>query len=83
MPEEKGHAKNIANLAQAITSLNSLGTLTIRIAQTAACSEALYDDISNLLARVNLVKKYLKSIIDKGNPQYRQIVALKFKQPGH
>lgn len=27
MPEEKGHAKNIANFAQVITILNSLGTL--------------------------------------------------------
>jgi hypothetical protein len=55
---------------------------TVARNQRNARNEALYNDTDGLLARVTLIKKYLKSIIDTDSPQYKQIEALKFKKPG-
>lgn len=45
-------------------------------------NELLYDEPEGLLARVSLIKKYVKSFADPDSPQYQQIQALKFKKPG-
>jgi hypothetical protein len=50
--------------------------------QRAVRNSALYAETDGILARVALIKNYLKSIFDADHPQYRQIQALKFKKPG-
>lgn len=54
--------------------------ITARNTRTAR-NTAFYDAEGGILARVALVKNYLKSILAYDSPQYQQIVALKFKKP--
>lgn len=64
-------AKNNA----AINAVNE--ARAVRIAR----DEVLYNDTDGIIALTALVKKYVKSLFGATSPQYKQLVALKFKKP--
>jgi hypothetical protein len=41
----------------------------------------LYNDADGIIVLVNLVKKYIKSVLGPESPQYRQLTKLKFRKP--
>ncbi|MCD9186805.1 MAG: hypothetical protein LUM44_10250 [Pyrinomonadaceae bacterium] len=46
-----------------------------------ARDQILYNDTDGIIALTTLVKKYVKSLFGAQSPQYKQLVAIKFKKP--
>ena len=76
----------IATLETMLADMQSKNTAVVDASVAAknariARDSIFYNDADGILALVDLVKKYVKSIFGAGSPQHKQLTALKFRIP--
>jgi len=70
----KTYQQRLERLSIAVNEASN-GILTARTAR----NNALYNGENNIISLANSIKDYLKSLGDPGNPYYKAVVRLKFK----